>query len=81
MPGFMSSSLRNNTSLLFKTIRKESGLSQERLSRLSGIDRTFISGVERNQRNITLDTLDKLLEALEVDRAHFLVRLAGMESS
>lgn len=72
-------SLRTKTSELLRTIRLEKGLSQERLSRLAGIDRTFISGVERNKRNITLDTLDKLLEALGVERAHFLIRLAEME--
>ncbi|STO98956.1 helix-turn-helix domain-containing protein [Grimontia hollisae] len=74
------SSLRESVSRLLRSIRLECGLSQEKLARLSGIDRTFISGVERNQRNITLDTLDKLLEALDVNRAQFLIRLADMET-
>ncbi|MBT1446346.1 helix-turn-helix domain-containing protein [Shewanella sp. JM162201] len=72
----MELELRVKTAELLKVVRLEKGLSQERLARMSGIDRTFISGVERCCRNITLDTLDKLLQALETDRSGFLIRLA-----
>lgn len=75
----MRTPLRENTSKLIKLFRLESSISQEKLARLSGIDRTFISGVERSKRNITLDTLDKLLSAMDVDRKTFLERLADME--
>lgn len=75
----MNESLRYNSALLLREIRQQQGLSQEKLAKKSGIDRTFISGVERNQRNITLDTLEKLLNALEIDKKHFLLRLAEMK--
>lgn len=73
-------SLRGNTSVLLRKVREESGLSQEKLARVSGIDRTFISGVERNQRNITLNTLEKLLKALDIRQDDFLSRLSEMSS-
>ncbi|MGF1872449.1 helix-turn-helix domain-containing protein [Photobacterium indicum] len=75
----MNESLRYNSALLLREIRQQQGISQEKLAKKSGIDRTFISGVERNQRNITLDTLEKLLDALEIDKKHFLLRLAEMK--
>jgi len=41
------------------------GLSQEELAHRSGLDRTYISGVERGVRNITLHSLERILDALE----------------
>ena len=73
--------LRENTALLLKELRLAKGISQERLAKTSGIDRTFISGVERNRRNITLDTLERLLEALGGDGHQFLYLLAEKEKT
>jgi transcriptional regulator with XRE-family HTH domain len=49
--------------------RTELGLSQEALAELSGLDRTYISGIERGVRNPTLSTAEKLAEALSVPLA------------
>lgn len=73
--------LRESTALLLRELRMGKGVSQDKLAKASGIDRTFISGVERNRRNITLDTLDRLLVALEVDSYHFLCLLADKEKA
>ena len=51
------------------------GLSQEQLARKSGIDRTYISGVERSVRNITLDSLEGLIDALGITSEEFIRRL------
>ncbi|RXJ72019.1 transcriptional regulator [Veronia nyctiphanis] len=72
--------VRENTAQLLRVVRLETGLSQEKLAKLSGVDRTFISGVERNRRNITLDTLEKLLTALGAETGGFLSRLSEMET-
>lgn len=42
-------------------------LSQEELADRSGIDRTYISGVERGVRNPTLDVMQRIARGLGVD--------------
>lgn len=42
-------------------------LSQEALAERSGIDRTYISGVERGVRNPTLDVMQRIARGLGVD--------------
>lgn len=49
-----------------KKIRTAKGYSQEQLAAFAGLDRTYISGIERGQRNISLMNLVKLAKALEV---------------
>lgn len=46
--------------------RSEKQISQEMLATLSGLDRTYISLLERGKRNPTLKTIFKLGEALDV---------------
>jgi transcriptional regulator with XRE-family HTH domain len=47
-------------------LRKAKGWSQEVLALESGIARSYLGGVERGQRNISLDNICRLAEALEV---------------
>lgn len=47
--------------------RKAIGLSQEALADKAGIDRTYVSGVERGVRNPTVTIVARLAEALEVE--------------
>ena len=54
-----------------KTARLAQGISQEELALRSGLDRTYISGVERGTRNISLSTLEKLLSALSYSPEYF----------
>ncbi len=49
-----------------KTLRKERGLTQEELAELSGLDRTYISGIERGLRNVALRNIEALAQALGV---------------
>jgi transcriptional regulator with XRE-family HTH domain len=46
--------------------RIKSGLSQEKLSFDSNLDRTYIGSVERGERNIALINLNKLAKALNI---------------
>jgi transcriptional regulator with XRE-family HTH domain len=46
-------------------MRAAKGLSQERLADLSGLHRTYVSSVEREERNISIDNLSRLAQALE----------------
>ncbi len=54
-------------------LRRQKGLSQEDLALRAGIDRTYVSGCEREIRNPTIKVLEKLASALEID-AHKLLQ-------
>lgn len=48
-------------------IRRSSlNLSQEQLSKICGLDRTYIGGVERGKRNISLVNIKKMADALNI---------------
>ncbi|WP_366931812.1 helix-turn-helix domain-containing protein [Paraburkholderia xenovorans] len=49
-------------------------LSQEQLGFAAGLDRTFISQVERARVNVSLDNIDKIAAALDVPASTLLVR-------
>lgn len=49
-----------------KTIRLETNLSQYKLAKKSGLHRTYISGVERGIRNISLENIWEIAKALGV---------------
>ena len=46
--------------------RKEAGLTQEQLGIATGLDRGYISGVERAVRNPSIKSLEKIAKVLKV---------------
>ena len=55
-----------------KAIRLEQDISQEQLGQLAELDRTYISGIERGLRNVSLINIERLAEALGVPPAELL---------
>ena len=55
-----------------RELRKARGLSQEAFASLCGLDRTYISGVERGVRNVSLVNLSALAKALKISVAELL---------
>jgi transcriptional regulator with XRE-family HTH domain len=47
--------------------RKAKKISQEKLAKISGLDRTFISLIENGKRNPTFTTILKICSALEIE--------------
>lgn len=50
-----------------RRIRKSKDLSQEALADLCDLDRTYISGIERKRRNLSIRNIQRIAEALGVD--------------
>ena len=56
-----------------KKIRLEKGMSQENLAHLCELDRTYISGIERGKRNLSLINIFKIANALDIQPFNLLV--------
>ena len=52
--------------LRIRTVRVQKKLTQETLAQQAGLDRTYIGGVERGERNITVLSLKKIANALGI---------------
>ena len=52
--------------LRVRETRKQKGISQEGLALACGLDRTYIGGVERGERNISLINIHKIAAALGI---------------
>jgi len=55
--------------------RKARGLSQRALAQLAGLDRTYVGSVERGERNVSIDNVERpllLCLFLFLDNLHFL---------
>ena len=50
-----------------RQIRKEKGISQERLAELAGIDRSYMGNIERGEKILTLGKAYEICDALGVD--------------
>lgn len=55
--------------------RRHLGLSQEELAAIAGIHRTYVGAVEREERNISIDNVEKIAIALQMDIAEILAPL------
>ena len=54
-----------------RELRKQKGLSQEALALACNLDRTYIGGVERGERNISLINIHKIASAIGVSPSEF----------
>ena len=63
--------IKKNFGARLRTIRTTKGLSQDTLALTCGLDRTYIGGVERGERNISLINICKIADALGVSPRKF----------
>lgn len=56
-----------------RNYRKQQGLSQEELGDLADLDRTYVGGIERGERNVSALNIAKLAKALKVKPEKLLV--------
>lgn len=58
-----------------RELRKSKGLSQEQLALQAEVDRSYIGGIERGERNVSFLTLVKIALCLGCDIAKFTKRI------
>lgn len=58
--------MRKKFGTRIKKLRAEKGLSQEKFADLINIDRTYLSSVEKGERNISLDNICKIANGFEI---------------
>jgi len=56
-----------------RELRKQKKFSQEELAQKTGLHRTYISDIERGNRNVSLENIKKIANALDV-RMDFLLK-------
>jgi transcriptional regulator with XRE-family HTH domain len=64
--------LRQRLAANIRARRKELDLSQEELAFEAGLHRTYISGIERGIRNVSIDNIGVIAKALKVEPARLL---------
>lgn len=63
----MSSILREILAKNIKDLRLSKQLSQEELADICGLHRTYISDIERGNRNVSIDNIEKIAKGLNID--------------
>lgn len=60
---------------LIKSTRLEKGISQEKLAELSGLDRSYVSELERGEKTASIRTIFKLANGLSVEAYQLLKKI------
>lgn len=55
-----------------KELRQAKNLSQEALGHLAELDRTYIPSIEKGERNVSIEVIQKLSIAFEIKISEFL---------
>ena len=67
--GLLRQVLANNV----RQLRKDLGVSQEELAHKAKLHRTYVGMIERCERNLSVDNIEKIAKALEVEPHQLLI--------
>lgn len=70
-------SARERLAIHIRERRIEIGLSQEKLAEHANLHRTYIGAIERAERNVSIDNIEKIASALEFDVVDLLAPLTS----
>lgn len=63
--------LKHDVGNRIRYLRNKLGLSQEKLALKSDLDRTYLAGIESGKRNATLDSVEKIIQSLDISIKDF----------
>lgn len=63
---FVNMNIKQKFGQKIKDLRKSKGISQEKLANLAEIDRTYLPTIEKGERNVSIEIVEKLAKALNV---------------
>jgi transcriptional regulator with XRE-family HTH domain len=69
----VSSNARKVFAKRLRQIRQIRGLSQEQLADLVDLHRTYVGSVERGERNVSIDNMERFAQALEINLTELLI--------
>ena len=64
-----------------RQMRQQKGISQEELADLCGLHRTYISDVELGKRNVSLENIERLAQALDANVSDVFVEIERTDSA
>ncbi|MFK7756006.1 MAG: helix-turn-helix domain-containing protein [Flavobacteriales bacterium] len=76
----MNKELSLNFGKIIRELRKEINISQEELGFRSNVHRTYIGMIERGEKNISLENIEKLSKGLGVTMSSIFERLNSIHS-
>lgn len=63
--------------ILMRRLRLKKGFSQETFSFRVGLHQTYVSSLERGERNVTIGTASRIAEAFDLTLSEFFVMMEG----
>jgi len=63
--------IKEKFGLKVRVLREEKGFSIEQLGNISNVDRNYISDIEKGQRNVSIEIIEKIICALDSDFGSF----------
>jgi transcriptional regulator with XRE-family HTH domain len=73
-------SLAQQLGILIRQLRLERGMSQEHFADLCSLHRTYIGSIERGEKTITIETAQKIAQALDMTLSQLFLRLEAAQS-
>ncbi len=63
----MEGDLQRNVGRNLRAYRRKRGLSQEEFAKVLGVHRTYMGGIERGERNLTLRNVERIARRIELE--------------
>ncbi|MBP5556581.1 MAG: helix-turn-helix transcriptional regulator [Bacteroidales bacterium] len=67
--------IQKSFGLIIKELRNNAGISQERLALESGVDRTYIGDIEKGNRNVSLEIIEKLCRYFKIPISELFIKI------